>query len=300
MPKPNLFILGAPKCGTTSIASWLSKHPNIFMATPKEPHFFSQPCIPRERKKTPDRTIYEYEQLFDGATELHHVIGEASTSYLVHRLNTIPKIVDYSPDAKFIICVRNPIEMAISLHQERVFNGEENILKFKQCWQALPARRRGKGIPPKAIDPILGDYYRCCLLSDQIQDVTKLVPSNRVCIVCLEEMSCHASAVYQKILEFLNIPLIQIQTFERHNERKMRKLLPLTHFSVAAGQIKRRIGLRKSFGVLNRLNHWNRKTVERARIDEETFSLLRTGFSEEIAKLSSILEIGRASCRERV
>jgi hypothetical protein len=56
--KPNFFILGAPKCGTTSLAEWLGTHPNIFLSAVKEPHFFN----------TDDRrgvmTLATYEDLF--------------------------------------------------------------------------------------------------------------------------------------------------------------------------------------------------------------------------------------------
>ena len=40
MKRPDFFILGAPKCGTTSMAAWLSEHPNVFMSPIKEPFFF--------------------------------------------------------------------------------------------------------------------------------------------------------------------------------------------------------------------------------------------------------------------
>ena len=39
--KPNFFILGAPKCGTTSVAYWLRDHDNVFVSDPKEPHYFN-------------------------------------------------------------------------------------------------------------------------------------------------------------------------------------------------------------------------------------------------------------------
>ena len=38
---PNFFIIGAPKCGTTSLAAWLAEHPAIYMSQIKEPHYFS-------------------------------------------------------------------------------------------------------------------------------------------------------------------------------------------------------------------------------------------------------------------
>ena len=39
--KPNFFIVGAPKCGTTSLSVYLSQHPEILISDPKEPHHFS-------------------------------------------------------------------------------------------------------------------------------------------------------------------------------------------------------------------------------------------------------------------
>lgn len=38
---PNFFIVGAPKCGTTAWATYLSNHPDIFVPKAKEPHFFT-------------------------------------------------------------------------------------------------------------------------------------------------------------------------------------------------------------------------------------------------------------------
>jgi hypothetical protein len=41
-PKPNFFIVGAPRCGTTALYTFLKQHPDIFMADDKEPHFFGR------------------------------------------------------------------------------------------------------------------------------------------------------------------------------------------------------------------------------------------------------------------
>ena len=40
--KPNFFIIGAPKCGTTSLHNYLKSHSQITMSNPKEPHYFSK------------------------------------------------------------------------------------------------------------------------------------------------------------------------------------------------------------------------------------------------------------------
>lgn len=64
-------------------------------------------------------TLDEYEALFDGATADHAAIGEASTTYLESEVAVL-LILEYQPLAKFIVMVRSPIEMAVSLHSQEL------------------------------------------------------------------------------------------------------------------------------------------------------------------------------------
>ena len=138
MKKPNFFIIGAPKCGTTSLAAWLAEHPNIYMSPIKEPHFFCSDfnvvIIPNEA---------EYYRLFKKAGDQHMAVGEASTSYLYSQV-AVPRIERELPGAKYIVMVRNPVEMAYSLHEEFVFLGAEHIHDFEMAWRLSPKRRAGR------------------------------------------------------------------------------------------------------------------------------------------------------------
>jgi len=71
--KPNFFIIGAPKCGTTSLATYLGMHPNVFMCSPKEPHYFSTDINWQLVKNKND-----YLKLFAKATNDNFAIGEGS------------------------------------------------------------------------------------------------------------------------------------------------------------------------------------------------------------------------------
>ena len=74
---PNFFIVGAPKCGTTTLFSWLSEHPNVFMSRVKEPNHFNKDFnFPKYRDKN------DYLKLFKDANYQHVCIGEASPYYL--------------------------------------------------------------------------------------------------------------------------------------------------------------------------------------------------------------------------
>jgi Sulfotransferase domain len=138
--KPNFFILGAPKCGTTSMAEWLRTHPNIFVSPNKEPNFFNTHDGPRLY------TSDQYEALFRGANDEHVAVGEASALYLSSS-EAVINIMRYKPDARFIVMVRNPAEMAPSYHAELVLHGAENVKDFVTAWHLQESRRLGRNLP---------------------------------------------------------------------------------------------------------------------------------------------------------
>ena len=88
MPKPNFFLVGAPRCGTTSMYSYLSAHPEIFMSKKKEPHFFGQDLYDPSHI----RSEVEYLALFDDAKEAK-IVGEASVWSLSARFQMGSNII---------------------------------------------------------------------------------------------------------------------------------------------------------------------------------------------------------------
>ncbi len=62
IPKPNFFIVGAPKSGTTALYSYLTQHPQIFMSRLKEPQFFASDIFGHQRNVT---TMAEYLRQFE-------------------------------------------------------------------------------------------------------------------------------------------------------------------------------------------------------------------------------------------
>lgn len=139
--KPNFFIVGAPKSGTTSLHNYLSQHPDVFMSVRKEPCFlapdFSSPAYPQ--------TEEEYLRCFRGYNgEIR--VGESTTSYLYSRL-AARRIRDFAPNARIIAMLRHPVDMIISLHTQYCKIGIENISRFEDALEAESDRRQGKRIP---------------------------------------------------------------------------------------------------------------------------------------------------------
>jgi hypothetical protein len=118
-PRPNLFLIGAMKSGTTSLHAYLGSHPQIFMCPEKEPEFFAKDTV---RARGEDW----YFNLF-AAAESESVIGESSTVY--SRIPVFPdvpeRISKFNPEARFIYVMRDPIERTISQYWFHVrFCGE--------------------------------------------------------------------------------------------------------------------------------------------------------------------------------
>jgi hypothetical protein len=127
--QPKVFLLGAQKAGTTQLASYLEQHPDICLATPKEPDYFTQHW---------NKGLVWYGNVFADHTKC---LIDASTSY---SCATLPKyfakdvgaksaysgiaerIYETSPDAKFIYIMRDPVQRAYSAYLHQVRAGLQN------------------------------------------------------------------------------------------------------------------------------------------------------------------------------
>lgn len=122
--KPNLFIIGHPRCGTTSLYLMLKQHPEIFMPKEKEPHYF---CGDVKQKIKSEK---EYLLLFSKAKK-HKIIGEATPNYLRSKI-AAKEIKKFSPDAKIIIILREPIDFIRALYQMDAASGNEKLSEINK------------------------------------------------------------------------------------------------------------------------------------------------------------------------
>jgi hypothetical protein len=106
--RPDFVIIGAMKCGTTTLADQLAAQDGIFITDPKEPNFFSD-------EDNYGRGEAWYASLFDAAGE-GDLLGEASTHYTKQPLHphAPDRLHRYAPDAKLIYMVRDPVARALS------------------------------------------------------------------------------------------------------------------------------------------------------------------------------------------
>ena len=280
--RPNFFILGAPKCGTTSLAAWLAGHPNIFLSAMKEPHFFN----------TDDRqgvaTIGDYELLFVEATDQHVAVGEASVWYL-SSTEAVRNILRYQPEARFIVMVRNPVEMAPALHGQMLLGGHENVSDFQAAWDLQAGRREGRGLPAFSSARRRFLYGEICALGAQLERLLANVPSSRVLVVVLDDLSDDLRSEYLRILHFLGVDDNGRSEFLAYNKAKIARWPGLTRAMFVIMQIKRKIGIKVGLNLWNLVLDVNTIETPRAPLSPETTALLREYFARDVELLGRLL-----------
>ena len=121
MPSPTFFIVGAPKSGTTSLYHYLIQHPDVFIPSSKEPRFFINDHILNTNDADPIKEYLlrtssleesAYLNLYKDKKE--KVLADASTQYLYHHKEVIPKMKAMVEDPKILILLRNPTDRAYS------------------------------------------------------------------------------------------------------------------------------------------------------------------------------------------
>jgi hypothetical protein len=282
MIKPNFFILGAPKCGTTSLAAWLAEHPNIYLSPIKEPHFFN---TDHQRSLT---SLKGYERLFANAGEQHRAVGEASVWYLYSSV-AVKNILNYNPEARFMVMLRNPVEMAPSLHEEQVFTGRENVTDFVEAWDLQDVRRRGHHLPVMVGDPKFVQYGELCSLGAQLARLLETVPLGRVKLLLLEDVAGNPSAAYRSVLDFLGVDDDQRCEFLTHNQAKTRRWNKLVSLAWAISSTRRLLGIEHGFGLWKRIDAMNRIERPRRPISQEMKRTLRDYFASDIGLLQSLI-----------
>lgn len=283
MKQPNFFIIGAPKCGTTSLAAWLAEHPQIYMSPLKEPHHFN---TDQNHVITPG--LRHYEQLFEKANDRHLAVGEASVWYL-YSSAAVPNIERYTTDAKYIVCLRDPVEMVYSLHEQLFVSGHECEPDFATSWHLQNDRVNGKLIPLLCSEPRFLLYGPVCSLGDQMERLYTQIPRKRVFPLLLDDIKADPHAAYCRVLEFLNIDDDERSEFSVHNPAKTLRAPGLKKVIQLLGSLKRSLGIRHGLGVLNAINRCNVRYRARAPMSIEMDYILKKYFREDVQKLSRLI-----------
>ncbi len=279
--RSNVFILGAPKCGTTSLAAWLAQHPDAFVSDPKEPRHFNTDWAFPFRVESAEA----YAALFAGAGD-KSAVAEATTGNLVSDV-AVPAILKYQPEARFVVCLRDPVALFFSLHGQRLKEGNETLSDPACAWEAQAERLQGRGVPKGVADPKSLHYDRFGRLGTQMRRLYDWVPRERVFVVLMEDLRDAPDATFRALCRFLKIEERSLPDYAVENAGQLPRSLRLQQAVRFAGILKKRIGL-PPMGIATKIRDAN--LSEARRVDDPALrARLTDHFAEEVALLAETI-----------
>ena len=210
---PDFLIIGAQKCGTTSLYNYLIQHPQIVPALQKEVHFFDLNF---------DKGLDWYQSQFQPLDSHNHLItGEASPYYIFHPL--VPERVhQLFPKVKLIVLLRNPVERAISHYYHEVRLGYETM-GLEEAIASESTRLRGE------VEKIIADgnyysfnhqhytYLSRGIYFDQLHTWMKFFPPEQFLIILSEDLFINPDRILNQVFDFLELPPHQLTQYNKFN-----------------------------------------------------------------------------------
>lgn len=289
MKLPNFFIVGAPKCGTTALDAYLQEHPKIFMCE-KEPHYFSFD-LPGHREVC---DWSGYEALFQGASDATPAVGETSVYYLYSQV-ALEKLHQHFPSARVLVMLRNPFELAVSMHAQALRSGNESVTSFAKAWSLCDERRAGRKAPKGCHDVATLLYDSIPLLGSQLQRLLDIFPAEQVRWWFYEDFAQDTRRVYLEILDFLGVPDDGRTYFPRHNPRRRARSQLVAKLTQRTPEpmVKAAIGLKRVFGIkelgiIPALREMNWTPASKTSLSPELLAEMRKAFEPDIRLLQNL------------
>lgn len=275
MRKPDFFIVGAPRCGTTSMYAYLRQHPEIYASPHKEPHFFGTDLtvLPGALREEP-----LYLELFAGAGDRQRA-GESSVWYLLSQ-RAASEIRAYVSDAKIIILLRRPEQMAFSLYTLYTRTGNEDLPTFEEALAAEPERRQGRRIPVSAYFPEGLQYTDAAAHAAKVERYLDVFGRENVHCILFDDLVRDTAAVYRQTLEFLGVdPGFEAELDPRKANEKIRMTV-IRQLARINPEIRRRLQFKDI-----RMHEGGPKDP----LSEETAERLRRHFAPDVERLGILL-----------
>ena len=216
-----VFIVGAPRSGTTTMARMLQAHPQIAFPFVKEPHYFSQHDLrgldDSKLLQTVERDYLGH--FFIGLQSGQNVGADGSVSYL-YAPEQLEPILRLWPNSRFIVGVRDPLALLQSLHKRLLYTGDENLRRFEDAWSAVPDRANGKRVPWSTIDPRWLRYDEAARYGTYVERLFAAVGRERCLVVMFDDLLADPEGQYRRILEFAGLDPFPFPAVENERDSK--------------------------------------------------------------------------------
>lgn len=229
---PSFLLIGAQKCGTTSLFNNLVKHSQICPPSKKEIGFFTSNFA---------KGIPWYKSFFPVTpdSKRSYITGEATTGYICHP-HAVTRVAQTLPQTKLMVLLRNPIDRAYSHYHHTARMGKEDLPFAKAIYQE--EQRIGE-IKAKIVQD--GNYYQKSyhyysylsrgLYAEQLKPWLALFDREQFLILKSEDFFAEPGKTFQRVLNFLELPDWEVQDFPKYNPNcYSRPLDPMLRKELAA------------------------------------------------------------------
>ena len=256
---------------------YLHTHPQVFMPREKEPHYFATD-LPIYRRMTEKGT---YLDLFRDVSPQHTAVGEASVWYLFSK-SAIPAILEFNPDARFLVFFRNPVDFVQSLHAQLAYNNGR-APDFISAWYSHKKRAH---------------LIASGSFGEQLERLRAVVPKSQYLTVIQDDLRRGPRREYLRVISFLGLDDDGRTDFSTHNAHKVHRSPAVARFAKRTPApleklwraVKRSTGF-KGLGLMDRIHAMNTKPVKREPIDSELRGSIREAFADDVAWLGK--QLGR-------
>jgi len=286
--KPNFFIVGAPRCGTTALYSYLRQHPDVFLPDYKEPHFFNTDM----NSGGAIRDDAEYLALFASARDQAR-IGEASVYYLSSQAAS-GRIKAFCPTAKIIVMLRNPVDAVDALHAHQVAAWLEDVWDLEQALALEEERKRGSHIPAWMDDPHKLFYRQTVNFAAQLRIYSEVFGRENLHVIIYDDFKRDTAGAFRQTCTFLGVtPDIQLEFPVVWSNPSFRSRALARFVRRPPGLLRRLSRMiipgRTRAKVVNALNAWNSVRAPRQPMPARLRNQLTAEFAPQVKELSNLL-----------
>jgi hypothetical protein len=218
---PAFVIVGAQRCGTTSMYRYLKAHPHVVPALQKEVHFFdinyarglewyAAHFVPKSWAARRTRNLRS-----------SIITGEASPYYMFHPC-AMERLYATLPQAKIIVMLRDPVKRVLSHYAHARAKGFETA-DLPEALRLEGTRLAGEeqkivtdgtynSYAHQHFSYLARGYYL-----EQLQRIHRLYPADQVLIVNSDTLYRHPDAGFQEVLRFLGLPKVALPAYKRYN-----------------------------------------------------------------------------------
>jgi hypothetical protein len=219
-PLPDFLLIGAQRCGTTSLYRYLAAHPHVLPALDKEVHFLSRHWT---RGEGWYRAHFPLRARKAGRRSPAPLTFEATPYYLFHPL-AAARAAELVPEAKLLVLLRDPVTRAWSHYRHMVRLGLEP-LSFQDAIEEEPVRLAGE-VARLVSDPGYDavrhrrySYLARGAYAEQLQRWLGHFPPDRILVLRSEALFDEPARCYRAVLEFLGLPQWAPPSFPVHTKQ---------------------------------------------------------------------------------